>query len=151
MIRLKDNIWRVAGNMESLLNYLPKHSRVGKIVWKSKFKISHRVAEDLVKDKVMIIGDAAHLHSPVGARGMNLGIEDAFIVSHLIIEDKTEEYTTIRKASLKKTVSRINRITQGMAGSSFFSRTLRTNISLFKFAFPIAMPTARKFIMGLNK
>jgi 2-polyprenyl-6-methoxyphenol hydroxylase-like FAD-dependent oxidoreductase len=151
MIRLKDNIWRVAGNMKSMLNYLPKHCRIGEIVWKSNFRISHRVAGELVKNKVVIIGDAAHLHSPVGARGMNLGIEDAYIVSNLIAEGKTAEYTKIRKAYLNKTVKRINGMTQGLAGGSFLSRSLRTNINLFKFVFPLVMPTARKFIMGLHK
>lgn len=151
MIRLKHNIWRVAGNMKSLLNYLPKGCRVGEMVWESKFRISHRVADELVKDKVVLIGDAAHLHSPLGARGMNLGIEDAFIVSNLIVENRISEYTKIRKAFLERTVRRINGITQGLAGDSFFSRFLRTNIGLLKFAFPLAMPIARKFIMGLNK
>lgn len=102
MIRLKDNLWRVAGNMKSLLNYLPVKTRVGEIAWESKFKINHWVAEKLVKDNVIIIGDAAHLHSPVGARGMNLGIEDAYLVSNLIVENRIEEYTSIRQAYLKK-------------------------------------------------
>lgn len=150
MIRLRDNIWRVAGNMKSLLNYLPKNTKIGGITWESKFKISHRVAESLYKDNVFIIGDAAHLHSPVGARGMNLGVEDAYMVSNLIVEGKAEEYSGMRLPYLKKTVNRINEMTQGLAGRSFFSRTLRGNINLFKPIFPIVVPMARKFLLGLN-
>ena len=84
MIRLKENVWRVAGNLPSLLNYLPPGTVIGDTHWESTFTISHRIARQLEKNNVAIIGDAAHLHSPVGARGMNLGIEDAFVLSELI-------------------------------------------------------------------
>lgn len=151
MIRLKDNIWRLAGNLKPLLNYLPKSTKVGEIAWESKFRISHRVAEHLVKDNVILIGDAAHLHSPVGARGMNLGVEDAYLACNLLAENRIEAYTGIRQAFLKRTVSRINGMTQALAGNNFLSRNLRANIDLLSVIFPIVMPTARKFIMGLNK
>lgn len=151
LIRLRDNIWRVAGNLKSLFSYLPHGSRVGEIVWKSTFRISHRVAEELFRKGVVLIGDAAHIHSPVGARGMNLGIEDAYVVSQLVSENRIQEYTGVREIYLKRTVRRINAITQGLAGDSFLPRLVRTHIDWFKFAFPLAVPFARKFIMGLNK
>ncbi|HLW20197.1 MAG TPA: FAD-dependent monooxygenase [Cyclobacteriaceae bacterium] len=151
MIRLKEDIWRVAGNIKELLNHLPKNTKVGKIVWQSTFKISHRVAVELFRDKVLLIGDAAHLHSPVGARGMNLGIEDAYIISQLIKEDSINTYTSIRQDYLMRTVRRINAMTQGLGGSNFLLRKVRANITFLKPLFPLAMPIARKFILGLNK
>lgn len=151
MIRLKDNVWRVAGNMKSLLNYLPKKTKIGQLDWKSTFKISHKIAESLEKENVLIIGDAAHLHSPVGARGMNLGVEDAYIASKLIAEKRIAEFTNLRRPYLKRTVSRINKMTQGLAGHHYLSRNLRANIGILSVAFPLVMPTIRKFIMGLNK
>jgi 2-polyprenyl-6-methoxyphenol hydroxylase-like FAD-dependent oxidoreductase len=48
-----------------------------KLGWKSSFHIGDRVASKLAVGRVALAGDAAHIHSPVGARGMNLGIEDA--------------------------------------------------------------------------
>ena len=151
MIRLKENIWRIAGNIKSILNYLPKETTVGKIHWESQFRINHKVARSLEKDNIVLIGDAAHLHSPVGARGMNLGIEDAYICSKLIKEDKLHEYTNFRKPYLNATVSRINNITMGMAGDSFFSKILRSQIGNMKLIFPIVMPRVRQFVLGIDK
>lgn len=150
MIRLKENIWRVAGNMKSILNYLPQNTKVGKIHWESKFRINHKVAKNLTYENIALIGDAAHLHSPVGARGMNLGIEDAYIVSQLIIENRLSDYNGIRKTYLANTVIRINTITMGMAGTSIPSKIIRSQIGNMRFLFPFIMPRIRKFILGLN-
>ena len=151
MIRLKQNIWRIAGNMPSLLNYLPKDTKVGEVIWRSTFRVGHRLAHKLQHGNVALVGDAAHLHSPVGARGMNLGIEDAYIVSQLIKENRLNEYTKIRREYLKRTVRRINAMTQALGGSGWLMKKARTNVGMFKPLFPIAMPIARKFILGLNR
>ena len=150
MIRLKDNIWRVAGNIKSILNFLPKNTKVGQVHWESEFRIHHKVAKSLTKGNIILIGDAAHLHSPVGARGMNLGIEDAHIASRLLNENKLTEYNELRNVCLKKIVNRINNITIGMAGNSKTSIFLRNNIQNFRMLFPIVMPRVRNFVMGLN-
>ena len=151
MIRLRENIWRIAGNIKSILNYLPKNTTVGNIHWKSQFRINHKVAKTLEKDNIVLIGDAAHLHSPVGARGMNLGIEDAYLSSNLINEGKLHEYTNLRKPYLESTVNRINSITMGMAGESIFSKILRSQIGNMKPIFPIIMPRVRNFVLGIDK
>lgn len=151
MIRLKENIWRVAGNMSGLLNYLPKGTKVGEVIWHSTFRVGHRIAKTLQQGNIVLIGDAAHLHSPVGAKGMNLGIEDAYILSQLLREDRLDEYTRVRRGYLKRTVRRINIMTQALGGTGWSTRKARANVALFKPLFPIAMPVARKFILGLNK
>ena len=151
MVRLKENIWRVVGNMTSLLNYLPKRTKIGKIHWESKFRILHKVAESLVRENAVLIGDAAHLHSPIGARGMNLGIEDASISSKLIHDNRIQEYNGLRRAYLEKTVKRINNITTGVAGSSTMSRILRNQIGNLQVLFPIIMPKVQSFVLGLTK
>jgi 2-polyprenyl-6-methoxyphenol hydroxylase-like FAD-dependent oxidoreductase len=45
--------------------------------WSSLFRIHSRLASHFQQDNVFLIGDAAHIHSPAGGQGMNLGIGDA--------------------------------------------------------------------------
>ncbi|MBP3037834.1 FAD-dependent monooxygenase [Arthrobacter sp. zg-ZUI100] len=45
--------------------------------WTSSFKLSHQIAEYFQNGSVFLAGDAAHVHSPVAAQGMNTGIQDA--------------------------------------------------------------------------
>ncbi len=46
--------------------------------WSSVFRIHRREAGRFREGRVFLLGDAAHIHSPVGGQGMNLGIRDAF-------------------------------------------------------------------------
>ncbi|MGN9803237.1 FAD-dependent oxidoreductase [Micromonospora sp. L32] len=50
--------------------------RVTDVIWSSRFRIHHRVAETYRAGPVLLAGDAAHVHSPAGGQGMNLGICD---------------------------------------------------------------------------
>ena len=50
---------------------------VERVNWFSTYQVHHRVAEAFRKGRVFLLGDAAHIHSPVGAQGMNTGIADA--------------------------------------------------------------------------
>ncbi len=52
-------------------------TEVRNVRWFSTYRVHHRVAEAFRKGRVFLLGDAAHLHSPVGGQGMNTGIGDA--------------------------------------------------------------------------
>jgi 2-polyprenyl-6-methoxyphenol hydroxylase-like FAD-dependent oxidoreductase len=46
--------------------------------WFSTYRIHHRRAERFRDRRCFLSGDAAHIHSPVGAQGMNTGLQDAY-------------------------------------------------------------------------
>jgi 2-polyprenyl-6-methoxyphenol hydroxylase-like FAD-dependent oxidoreductase len=46
--------------------------------WFSTYRIHHRQAERFRDRRCFLLGDAAHIHSPVGAQGMNTGLQDAY-------------------------------------------------------------------------
>jgi 2-polyprenyl-6-methoxyphenol hydroxylase-like FAD-dependent oxidoreductase len=46
--------------------------------WLTGFHLHHRQTASYRRGKVFLAGDAAHIHSPVGAQGMNTGIQDAW-------------------------------------------------------------------------
>src|SRR5882757_6687267 len=50
---------------------------VEKVNWFSTYRVHHRVADHFRKGRAFLLGDAAHIHSPVGGQGMNTGIGDA--------------------------------------------------------------------------
>jgi 2-polyprenyl-6-methoxyphenol hydroxylase-like FAD-dependent oxidoreductase len=45
--------------------------------WSSVFRISHRIVDAYGRERAFVAGDAAHIHPPTGAQGMNTGIQDA--------------------------------------------------------------------------
>jgi 2-polyprenyl-6-methoxyphenol hydroxylase-like FAD-dependent oxidoreductase len=50
---------------------------IAKVNWFSTYRVHHRTATRFRDGRVFLLGDAAHIHSPVGGQGMNTGIGDA--------------------------------------------------------------------------
>jgi 2-polyprenyl-6-methoxyphenol hydroxylase-like FAD-dependent oxidoreductase len=50
---------------------------VARVNWFSTYRVYHRVADHFRMGRAFLLGDAAHIHSPVGGQGMNTGIGDA--------------------------------------------------------------------------
>ena len=51
--------------------------RVTDVLWGSRFRVHHRIADTFRSGPVLLAGDSGHVHSPAGGQGMNLGICDA--------------------------------------------------------------------------
>jgi 2-polyprenyl-6-methoxyphenol hydroxylase-like FAD-dependent oxidoreductase len=84
--------WRVAGYLDgedaagapdaaSLQRLLREcghlGATVGAVYWTSTFRVVRRLADRFRAGRLLIAGDAAHVHSPAGGQGLNTGIQDA--------------------------------------------------------------------------
>ncbi len=52
-------------------------ARIRDMVWSARFHIEARLTESPRKGRILLCGDAAHVHSPAGGQGMNTGIQDS--------------------------------------------------------------------------
>ncbi|MGW0610734.1 FAD-dependent monooxygenase [Streptomyces sp. NPDC002788] len=65
-------------HIQAVLDRLsPEPTTASAMRWSSVFRISHRLVDRYSVGRVFVAGDAAHIHPPTGAQGMNTGIQDA--------------------------------------------------------------------------
>ena len=77
IIPIEEGRFRAVSNTDDALRRIPGNYRVTELLRTDRFHIPARQAQRYQTNRVFLGGDAAHAHSPLGARGMNLGIEDA--------------------------------------------------------------------------
>ena len=66
------------GHLQAVVDRLaPRPATASALRWSSVFRISHRIVDRYGRGRVFVAGDAAHIHPPTGAQGMNTGIQDA--------------------------------------------------------------------------
>ncbi len=58
--------------------YLPKPARVAEVHWSTSYCVRRGHASRGRARRVFLLGDAAHVHSPISFQGINVGIEDAW-------------------------------------------------------------------------
>lgn len=130
-LRVREDLWRVIGNGARPLDALPAGTVCGRVLWQSSFHIAHRVAERAGVGRVLLGGDAAHIHSPLGARGMNLGIEDAYVFADCAADalhgrlSRLASYAQLRHPVHRQVVRRVDALTRLMQGRPSALRELR--------------------------
>jgi 2-polyprenyl-6-methoxyphenol hydroxylase-like FAD-dependent oxidoreductase len=66
------------GEIQALVDaYAATPVRLSDPVWMTNFRLHNRGATHYRSGRIFLAGDAAHIHSPAGAQGMNTGIQDA--------------------------------------------------------------------------
>ena len=99
------NRYRIVSNTEDALGQFPKPLEVQGIHRQSAFTISVRQATSYQQGNIFLAGDAAHCHSPVGGKGMNLGMADAAVLAKLIAENNTDTYTSNRHPKARQVIA----------------------------------------------
>ncbi|MFD7322050.1 FAD-dependent monooxygenase [Streptomyces sp. NPDC059875] len=111
----------------------PTPTRVSTLRWSSVFRISHRIVDRYGDGRVFVAGDAAHIHPPTGAQGMNTGIQDACNLAWklaLVVRGEAgpallDSYDAERRPVGEEVVGRtVRHATQGMETDPENPRTL---------------------------
>lgn len=89
------------------------------VVWGSRFRIHHRVADTYRAGRLLLAGDAAHVHSPAGGQGMNLGIQDAVALADALVavlagapDTVLDDYSAVRRPIALGVVKMTDRLTR---------------------------------------
>jgi len=83
-------------------------ARVDEVIWSSRFRVHHRLADTYRDGRVFLAGDAAHVHSPAGGQGMNTGIQDAIALAARlgdVLRDDAAEQTLERYEAERRPVA----------------------------------------------
>jgi len=110
---------------------------VSKVHWSSRFRLHHRVADVYRRGPFLLVGDAAHVHSPAGGQGMNTGLVDACVLGALlaqVLSGRAEDghldtYQALRRPAAKQVLQLAGRLTSMATMRSAPKRSLR-NIGL---------------------
>lgn len=89
------------------------------LIWGSRFRIHHRVADTYRAGRLLLAGDAAHVHSPAGGQGMNLGIQDGVALADALAavlggapDSVLDEYSAARRPIAQQVVEMTDRLTR---------------------------------------
>jgi 2-polyprenyl-6-methoxyphenol hydroxylase-like FAD-dependent oxidoreductase len=106
------------------------------VEWFSTYKVHTRHVNRFSQGRCFLAGDAAHIHSPAGAQGMNTGIQDSYNLAWklaLVIRDQAHEelletYNEERLENADRLLKTTDRIFELVAGSEWLVSFVRMNI-----------------------
>src|SRR5262245_31145117 len=107
--------------------------------WFSTYHVHHRVADRFRSGRAFLLGDAAHIHSPVGGQGMNTGIGDAVnlawklvaVLRRRVDDGILDTYEPERIAFARRLVATTDQAFTGVTSSTMTARTLRLHVVPF--------------------
>lgn len=109
---------------------------VERVNWFSTYRVHHRVADHFRRGRAFLLGDAAHIHSPVGGQGMNTGIGDAVnlawklaaVLNRRATESLLESYEPERIAFARRLVATTDRAFTGVTSSGLIAQLVRLHL-----------------------
>jgi len=121
--------------------------------WFSTYRVHHRVADTFRKGRAFLLGDAAHIHSPVGGQGMNTGIGDAVNLAWKLAgvmrhgsPSILDTYGPERIAFAKRLVATTDEAFIAVTSSSAKARLIRLQVVPFVIPFVFMFNAARRFM-----
>jgi 2-polyprenyl-6-methoxyphenol hydroxylase-like FAD-dependent oxidoreductase len=108
-------------------------ARVTGIGWVSRFRVHHRLADTYRNGPFLLMGDAAHVHSPAGGQGMNTGLVDAIVLGDALIrvvrdgapDTVLDDYGRTRRPAAQSVLALAGRLTRIATVRSVTLRRLR--------------------------
>ena len=77
-----------------------------------RHRVHHRVADRFRAGRLLLAGDAAHVHSPAGGQGMNTGIQDGYALGAAFATGQLDDYETQRRPIAQRVVTFADRMTR---------------------------------------
>jgi 2-polyprenyl-6-methoxyphenol hydroxylase-like FAD-dependent oxidoreductase len=110
--------------------------RVLDVTWSSRFRLHHRLASSYRSGRLLLMGDAAHVHSPAGGQGMNTGMVDAVVLGRLLAdvvsglrpEAALGMYQELRQPAAAQVIQIADRLTTMATVRSPLKRWLRNTL-----------------------
>lgn len=107
--------------------------------WFSVFHVNERCASSFQQKRCLLVGDAAHIHSPVGAQGMNTGLQDSYNLAWklaMVIQGKSkasllDTYSSERVVVAKNVVRGTDHAFTFVTSRSFFAKLFRIHVLPF--------------------
>jgi 2-polyprenyl-6-methoxyphenol hydroxylase-like FAD-dependent oxidoreductase len=104
--------------------------------WFSTYRIHHRAAEKFRDRRCFLLGDAAHVHSPMGGQGMNTGLQDAYNLAWklaLVVKGRAaagllDTYEAERLPVAQRLLSTTDRAFVAVVSESWLAGLFRTRI-----------------------
>ncbi len=90
----------------------PGQATITGLAWSSRFRVHHRVADHYRAGRLLLAGDAAHVHSPAGGQGMNTGIQDGHALGRALATGHLDDYETRRRPVAQRVVAFADRMTR---------------------------------------